>query len=770
MYNHCSFNRITYLAAKRGVMAFSTDTSNQFFQLAVRFVNQTNRDIFLTGKAGTGKTTFLKYIRDNCFKKMAIIAPTGVAAINAGGVTMHSFFQLPFGAFIPSQQQGWNSNSNFNTPHTLLKNLRLNNDKRKLLQELELLIIDEVSMLRADLLDEIDCILRNMRRRYHEPFGGVQMLYIGDLFQLPPVVNNEEWEVLRGYYKSPFFFDAQVIQQKSPIYLELKKIYRQHELEFIGVLNNIRNNKSTAADLELLHRHYLPGYESPDNDNYITLTTHNAKADSINQNKLNKLSGKLHEFKGELSGDFNERALPADDLLQLKEGAQIMFIKNDKGESRRFYNGKIAIISKIADNEIFVRFPDEEYDMQLEKETWKNIRYQYNNEKDKIEEEEIGTFKQYPIRLAWAITIHKSQGLTFEKAIIDAGASFAPGQVYVALSRLTSLSGLILFSRIHPSAINTDERVLEFTRLEKEADQLEQEFQHEQKVFMARSLLQIFDWIKLTEALQMHYEDYESRQIPDKNDCIQWARGILDVATKQQEMAEKFIKQLEQLLPVAPQDGYQHLNQRITAATTWFINAMDEMETSIENHINEVKVKTKARKYVTALQQLRLLPQRKKNQLKQAVQLTEGLIKGMSATDLLELLEEQKKAEEVQIVQIAEKITAKPQKGESHRMSLQLFREGKNVSEISKERNLAVSTIEGHLASFVRTGEIEIKELVPENKIPVILQAIEELNMQTAATTPVKERLGNDFSHIEIRAVYYYRELMKNAESETPNA
>jgi len=268
----------------------------------------------------------------------------------------------------------------------------------------------------------------------------------------------------------------------------------------------------------------------------------------------------------------------------------------------------------------------------------------------------------------------------------------------------------------------------------------------------------------------MHYEDYESRQIPDKNDCIQWARGILDAATKQQEMAEKFVRQLEQLLPAAPQDGYQYLNQRISAATTWFINAMDELEASIETHINEIKVKTKARKYVTALQQLRLLPQRKKSQLKQAIQITEGLIKGMSATDLLELIEEQKKAEEIQVVQVTEKITAKPQKGDSHRMSLQLYREGKNVAEIAKERQLAISTIEGHLASFISTGDIDIKELVAENKIPVILQAIEELNMQTAATTPVKEKLGSDFSHIEIRAVYYYRELIQNAESKTLNA
>jgi hypothetical protein len=746
-------------------MAFSTDTSNQLFQLAVRFVNQTNRHLFLTGKAGTGKTTFLKYIRENTFKKLAVVAPTGVAAINAGGVTMHSFFQLPHGSFLPAQPSGWNSHSSFNTPQTLLAGLRLNNDKKVLLQELELLIIDEVSMLRADILDEIDCILRHVRRKQFEPFGGVQMLYIGDLFQLPPVVKNEEWDLLKHQYKSPFFFDAQALQQKPPLYLELKKIYRQHEQEFIGVLNNIRNNKATAADLDLLHQHYLPGYESSDNERYITLTTHNAKADTINQNQLEKLSNKSCEFKAEITGDFNERAYPADQMLQLKEGAQIMFIKNDKGESRRFYNGKIATISKILSGDIYVRFEGDEHDMLLEKETWRAIRYQYNNEEDKIEEEEIGSFKQYPVRLAWAITIHKSQGLTFEKAIIDAGASFAPGQVYVALSRLTSLAGLVLYSRIHPSSINTDTRVIEFTRLEQEEDQLAQELQQEQQLFITRSLVQTFDWLKLAEGMQNHYDDYEKRTIPDKNACILWGKGLLDAVLKQQEMADKFTRQLEQLLPNAQQDGYQFLHQRVSAGSTWFLQAIDEMETSITNHITEVKPKPKAKKYVTTLQQLLLLAQRKKQLLQQAVQITEGLVKGAKATDLLQLVEDQKRADNIKTIEEAEKKTTKAQKGDSNRISLQLFKEGKNIAEIANLRQLAPSTIEAHLASFIRTGEVDVKELVAENKITVILRTIEELNLQTAATTPVKEKLGDAYSYGEIRAVLYYREWLQDSKT-----
>ncbi|MBO9199675.1 MULTISPECIES: helix-turn-helix domain-containing protein [Niastella] len=742
-------------------MAFSTDTSNHLFQLAVRFVNQTNRHIFLTGKAGTGKTTFLKYIRENTFKKLAIVAPTGVAAINAGGVTMHSFFQLPHGSFLPVQPSGWNSHSAFNTPHTLLAGLRLTNDKKVLLQELELLIIDEVSMLRADILDEIDCILRHVRRKQYEPFGGVQMLYIGDLFQLPPVVKNEEWDQLKHQYNSPFFFDAQALQQKPPLYLELKKIYRQHEQEFIGVLNNIRNNKVTATDLDLLHQHYLPGYESSENESYITLTTHNAKADTINQNQLDKLSNQLCEYKAEITGDFNERAYPADLVLQLKEGSQIMFIKNDKGESRRFFNGKIATISRISGEEVYVRFEGDEHDMLLEKETWRSIRYQYNNEEDKIEEEEVGSFKQYPVRLAWAITIHKSQGLTFEKAIIDAGASFAPGQVYVALSRLTSLAGLVLYSRIHPTSINTDTRVIEFTRLEQEEDQLAQELQQEQQLFITRSLVQTFDWLKLAEGMQMHYDDYEKRTIPDKNACIVWAKQLLEAVLKQTEMADKFTRQLEQLLPNATQDGYQFLHQRVSAGSTYFLKAMEEMETAVTNHIAEIKPKPKAKKYVSTLQQLLLLPQRKKELLQQAVLITEGLVKGANATDLLQLVEDQKRADHIKTVEEVEKKTNKVQKGDSNRISLQLFKEGKDIAEIATIRELAPSTIETHLASFVRSGELDIKELVPENKITVILQAVAELNLQNVTTTPIKEKLGDAFSYSEIRAVLYHREWLQ---------
>jgi hypothetical protein len=734
----------------------SADSSNHIFQMAVQFVNQTSRHIFLTGKAGTGKTTFLKYIKENSFKKTAVVAPTGVAAINAGGVTMHSFFQLPFGPFIPSMRSEWNG-SNVNQ-HTLFKNIRFNNDKRELLRELELLIIDEVSMVRADMLDAVDTILRHFRQQPLVPFGGVQVLYIGDLFQLPPVVNNDEWEnVLSHYYKSPFFFDALAIQQSPPVLIELKKIYRQNEAGFINILNNIRDNNATHEDLEHLHQHYKPRFEPPDEEYYIILTTHNNKANDINQNKLRKLGGKLFSFNAEITGDFNEKALPADTELRLKTGAQIMFIKNDKGEFRRYYNGKIGSVSKIENDKIYISFPGEKNEMEIEKETWKNIRYNYNKEKDHIDEEELGTFKQYPIRLAWAITIHKSQGLTFEKAIIDAGDSFAPGQVYVALSRLTSLKGLVLFSRIHPQAISTDARVLTFSKNEMGDDVLQQELQQQQKVFISRSLMQSFNWEKLVESFQQHFEEYEHRLIPEKEAAVAWAKNMQEKILQQQQWAIKFNRQLEQLLISAIDDGYKQLQTRVAAAVDYFKKLMDEIFLLLQNHIKEVKIKQRIKKYLNDLYDLDSAFKRKNKQLQHATELAEALMKGMDSNALLQLIEDQKKSKQVLAAEADEKAYSKPKKGETKFITLQLFKEGNKVFEIAKMRGLTISTIEGHLISFIITEDVSIEDILSKKKIEIILNAIKE-NPESSSSF-IKEKLGNDYSYNDIKAVMVWKEM-----------
>ncbi len=739
----------------------ATDTTNYYFQLAAGFVNQTAQSVFLTGKAGTGKTTFLKYIRETTFKKTAVVAPTGVAAINAGGVTMHSFFQLPFGPFVPVLQGGWSSNAV--NKHTLFKNVKPGRDKIALYQELELLIIDEVSMVRADMLDAIDTILRHFRHQPALPFGGLQVLFIGDLFQLPPVTNAEDWELLQPHYKSPFFFDAQVLQHAPPVFVELKKIYRQNEASFIDLLNNVRNNQVTAADLGLLERYYQPGFQPSAEDHYITLSTHNAKADNINHSQLAKLPGKPAAFPASIKGDFGEKAYPAEQELLLKPGAQVMFIKNDKGEARRWYNGKIVTVSRIEEDKIYVQFPGQEEDLLLEKETWKNIRYNYNSEQDEVEEDEQGSFTQYPIRLAWAITIHKSQGLTFEKAIIDAGASFAPGQVYVALSRLTTIDGLVLYSKIHPQSILTDQRVRSFSAGEPPVAALEALLHKEQRVFISQSLVKCFSWDKLSEAARAFYLDFEHRLIPDKSDAAVWAAELLETILAQQETAGKFNRQLEQLLLTAESDNYVQLHQRVEAAVTYFSGLLHESINRIKSHIAAYKIKQRSKKYLKELRETELLLNRKLIQLQQSQALAEGLMKGVDTAVLLQQVETQKKIQTGNIATEAAAAAPKAPKGETRRISLAMFREGISIAEIAARRGFVVSTIEGHLADFIKTGEVQVEEVVTAEKIPVISKALDE--NPGSPSSAIKELLGETYSYGEIRAVLYHRDWLAEQEN-----
>ncbi|MCW3079993.1 helix-turn-helix domain-containing protein [Segetibacter sp.] len=736
------------------------DASNTIFQKAVAFVNQTNKHLFLTGKAGTGKTTFLKYISDNTFKKMAVVAPTGVAAINARGVTIHSFFQLPFGPFIPTDKEVWGGyGGEINNRASLLKNLRLQRAKRQVIQELDLLIIDEISMVRADLLDAVDIVMRHVRKQPLIPFGGVQMVYIGDMFQLPPVAKQEEWEILKDYYKSPFFFDAQVLQYVPPLYIELKKIYRQKDDVFINILNNIRNNCCTSKDLEILHQQYDPGFAPRKEDNYITLCSHNYKADEINQRELDKLPGKVYSYDAKITGEFYERSYPAEKQLQLKQGAQIMFIKNDKGDIRRFYNGKIGTVTKIEHEKIVVNFPNEEGELEIEQEKWQNVRYNYITEKDALAEEELGTFTQYPIRLAWAITIHKSQGLTFEKAIIDAGASFAAGQVYVSLSRLTSLQGLVLKSRIQPSCISTDSRVVDFVKQELEEDVLQQTLEQQQKVYISLCLMQSFAWERISDSIQTHLESYEDRQIPDKEKCIKWCTELANTSIEQKDVADKFRKQLEYLFVNSGEDGYKKLHERTKAATKYFISAVDQLYQSIQKHINEVKHKKNVKKYLKELQELLVLFNRKKQQLQQGLQLSEALKNSTKMNELLHMVAQNTRVVPAQLPEEIKITNAKPEKGESGRITLQMFKQGKSIEDISAERSMSFGTIESHLAGFIATGEVDILDLVDNATLEKLLAIMESEPRMSASA--IKEKAGKSVSYSAISAVRNYQERVK---------
>lgn len=731
-------------------------SGNVLFDLAASYVHHTNRHIFLTGRAGTGKTTFLRQIQAQVQKNTVVVAPTGVAAINAGGVTMHSFFQLPFGPFIPGTRKGFDSGTASTDQHTLFKNIRFNNNKRKLLQELELLIIDEVSMVRADMLDAIDLILRHFRKKMHLPFGGVQVLYIGDLFQLPPVVGNEEWEILGKYYRSPFFFDAHVVQQTQPLFIELKKIYRQSDADFIQLLNNVRNSKVSREDLTVLNDYYKPDFLPDVKERYILLSTHNYKADEVNQRELERLKGRKHVFTGAIKGEFSDKALPVDMDLHLKEGAQIMFIKNDKGEVRKFYNGKLATVDSITADGINVRFSPGDEPFLLEQETWKNVRYRYNEKEEKVEEEEVGSYTQYPVRLAWAITIHKSQGLTFERAIVDAGAAFAPGQVYVALSRLTSLNGLVLHSRINADAIYTDERILAFYNSEVEENVIQQQLQQDQVIYLGEKLCSLFSWETMLSEMNDHHKGYKDRMFPDKTQAVQWSVALLHKVDAAERTADKFTHQLRHLVATANGD-YTQLQERVKAAIGYFRKQIDDdLLVSLRKHYEEVKVKKNVRTYVRALEILRHNFFRKKRQLEQSEVLVNGLIERLSVAEILAKVE--------LVVQAIEKWndeedTKAPVKEDSKTISLQMHQEGKLIDEIAEIRGLSRGTIEGHLLQFIKTGEIDVNMFAPEDVRVRIEKAMSELEEKTASA--IRAKLGDDVGYTEIRAVFYYKEFLE---------
>ncbi|MCC7464928.1 MAG: AAA family ATPase [Saprospiraceae bacterium] len=465
-----------------------SNITNPELELAFDYVLYTHKNIFLTGKAGTGKTTFLHRIKKESPKRMVVVAPTGVAAINAGGMTIHSFFQLPFGPFVPGAPKDPSRQRNFSK------------EKVRLLQSLDLLVIDEISMVRADLLDAVDEVLRRYRDR-RKPFGGLQLLMIGDLHQLPPVVKDEEWNLLREHYDTAYFFGSHALQDTEPVSIELKHIYRQSDETFIHLLNKVRNNQLDDEVLRLLNSRFVPNFQPPHGESYITLTAHNHLAQSTNLEHLAAIREPMQSFKAEIKGEFPPSAYPAEECLDCKLGAQIMFVKNDLSREKRYYNGKIGVITGFDKEHILVQCPGESETIPVGRVEWQNLKYSLNEQNKEVKEEVLGTFSQFPLKLAWAITIHKSQGLTFERAIIDAQAAFAHGQVYVALSRCKSFEGIVLRSKIVLSSVKTDQVVQRYTE---EADKNAPDRRHlsrSRAEFQQSLLRELFDFSALDRQL-----------------------------------------------------------------------------------------------------------------------------------------------------------------------------------------------------------------------------------------------------------------------------
>ncbi|MEA2083693.1 MAG: helix-turn-helix domain-containing protein [Thermodesulfobacteriota bacterium] len=555
--------------------------TNHELQLANDFVRYTGCNIFLTGKAGTGKTTFLHNLQKNTVKRMIITAPTGVAAINAGGVTLHSFFQLPFGPFVPGSET-YERNKQ--------RQFRFSKEKKRIIQSLDLLVIDEISMVRADLLDAVDAVLRRHRRN-NQPFGGVQLLMIGDLHQLSPVAKHDEWHLLQQHYESVYFFSSKALGLTELLTIELQHIYRQSDVRFIKLLNRVRDNRLDESSRAELNRRYIQDFTPGEDQGYITLTTHNRSAESINQTRLEALTKKEHRFKAEISGDFPEHIYPTPATLLLKEGAQVMFVRNDPSAEKLYYNGKIGKINRISGKNISVICPGDEQEIVIEPVIWENIKYTVNDENKEIEEDIIGKFEQYPLKLAWAITIHKSQGLTFDKAIIDAKAAFAHGQVYVALSRCKTLEGMVLSSPISSRGVETDKAVKCFDENVHQNQPSESRLQEAKISYQQQLLLDCFDFQLLSNRL-----GYFAHLLLSNARVVQ-VSGLADIGQVKKMatddilvVSENFKRQLRTLFAAGglpESDAY--ILERISKASTWF---QDKFAVIFDDVVQKLHVET----------------------------------------------------------------------------------------------------------------------------------------------------------------------------------
>ena len=709
---------------------------NQELRTAWDFVEHTGRSIFLTGKAGTGKTTFLKTVVERSSKRCIVVAPTGVAAINAGGMTIHSFFQLPFSPFVPNAQ--------------IKSKFDFGKEKRKIISSLDLLIIDEISMVRSDLLDAVDSVLRRFRDRY-KPFGGVQLLMIGDLQQLTPVMTPEDERMLSPYYDTPYFFGSKALAQTDYVTIQLEKVYRQQDNIFLTLLNHIREGKPSAEDIQLLNSRYQPAFIPRPEEGYIRLTTHNQMANHYNESELQKLPGHSYTYRAKIDGTFPEYSYPTADTLTLKEGAQVMFVKNDPSGNHLYYNGRIGHVTYADDNRLEVFCPGDAEAIEVEPLEWENSRYTLNPETREIESEVLGKFSQLPLRLAWAITIHKSQGLTFERAIIDASLSFAPGQVYVALSRCKTLEGMVLASQITPQAIISDERVESYiSHQEEAARQSIEQLPTLKDEYYRYLLMELFDLKDI-----LYREEYMGRIIIEF-----FYHAYTDIAELHKRALEDYKKQVvavaDKWMAMIRQMTIEELHdvdflERVRRSAAYFEQTLDSVLSKPLALVADVKSQNKqAMKRLTEnyvdlrqawLSRRYLLQQMSEHTFTIADYLRQKQHSLLDAMDE-QTLKKKKKEKKVK--------PPKPQKEKTWVTTYNLFLQGKTPELIARERSLTLGTIYGHLARYIPTGEVSLDDLIPEDHQQTILRAI-RMTGSDAGSTAIKTLCPPDISYDEIR-------------------
>ncbi|MFT4565787.1 MAG: hypothetical protein ACI9FN_000740 [Saprospiraceae bacterium] len=698
--------------------------------LALSFILDTDVNVFLTGSAGTGKTTLLKEVLKKSNKNVVVVAPTGVAAINAGGVTIHSFFSLPHKAFIPSNQFIVDPDL-FTTPKSLSSSQKLHQDRRDTINELDLLVIDEISMVRADLLDEIDFTLRRVRR-INSPFGGVQVLAIGDLLQLAPISKPNIESVLQEFYPSPYFYESIAWKRASKVVVQLHKIYRQTDRTFIDILNKIRVGKSNQQDVDYINNGYT---EEVDLSDTITLTTHNYKANRINSEQLSNLKSKSHQLEATIEGNFYESAFPIPKEFEIKKGAQVMFVKNDP--EQRYFNGKIGTITKISKETIYVKCKDDKKTIEVEPVEWSNDKYTVDPESDKIIKENIGKFIQYPLKLAWAVTVHKSQGLTFDKVVIDLKDTFATGQLYVALSRCRSLEGIALLSKISLYNIKVDQRIIQYNEEQVIDSNIEERLQLAKEQYDNSCFLKALQLNKLKShhllwqplIMDLESDDIEEAVTIREEFSNEWQRLSTEMAIN--------IEKLSLLLQPETKDKESKINALLDEIKEGPIASIrKETRRAIKDHLS--KSDSEGWRYKKFLKDyLRKI----EKYYKGAERLTYPFSKTIRNS------EESQKPVTSQII--------KAPKASTQQITLDLWRVGMSFEEIAKERGFVKSTIEGHMAYWLEKREIGILALMNKKRLKYLEKHI--LKDFDGLHSELKQTIPKDISFGEIKWLAAYR-------------